>query len=640
MIAPNSIEQLLTVAAIEEVVGDYVSLKRAGSRYKGLCPFHDEKTPSFVVSPTIGIYKCFGCQKGGNSINFLMEMENYTYVEAARSLAAKYGVELIETGKEDTDAFRASQKQRENIQVVLDFALDFFRTNLFESEEGKNIGLPYFKEREFRDDTIEKWGLGYSPESWDALTRKATEAGYTLENLELAGLVRKRESGGYFDLFRNRVIFPIYSVSGKVIAFAGRKMTSADNSPKYVNSPETELYKKSDILYGVFHAKNAIKVKSKVYLTEGYTDVITLNQNGIANVVASSGTALTIGQIRLIRRFTHDITVVYDGDKAGIKASLRGINLLLAEDLNVRVVPLPDGEDPDSYCRKLGGEGFQDYLDTYEENFIFFKARLLLDEVKHDPIRKTEAVRDILESLAEIRDPLKRNALNRELAIICGMDEALLAQELALLVRGKSVTTAKEIIEEIRQITDASGIDLPQEPFNDEVQERAMLRLLMLYGQHDFDTESSVFKFAIEELKRDEGVVFNDPVTKELIADFKRMDPESYPGVSYFTSHPNSDVVSWAAGVLSSGHELSKAYEENFIHVTHEAENYRHELIGIFVHLRRKKLDNLAHMCLDKLKNGEGDPEDIIMELEWLNSIRTRIAGEIGNAVFTIGRAL
>lgn len=640
MIAPNSIEQLLTVAAIEEVVGDYVSLKRAGSRYKGLCPFHDEKTPSFVVSPTIGIYKCFGCQKGGNAINFLMEMENYTYVEAAKSLAAKYGIELIETGKEDNDAFRASQKQRENIQVVLDFALDFFRSNLLENEEGKNIGLPYFKERDFTDDTIEKWGLGYSPESWDALTRKATEAGYTLENLELAGLVRKRESGGYFDLFRNRVIFPIYSVSGKVIAFAGRKMTNADNAPKYVNSPETDLYKKSDILYGVFHAKNAIKTKSKVYLTEGYTDVITLNQNGIANVVASSGTALTLGQIRLIRRFTHDITVVYDGDKAGIKASLRGINLLLAEDLNVRVVPLPDGEDPDSYCRKLGGQGFQDYLDEHEENFIFFKARLLLDEVKHDPIRKTEAVRDILESLAEIRDPLKRNALNRELAIICGMDEALLAQELALLVRGKSVSTGKEIIEEIRQITEASGIDLPQEPFNDEIQERALLRLLMLYGQNEFDSEKSVFDFVIQELHNDAGVVFHDPLAQELIAEFKKMETGTYPGVSYFTSHPNSDVVSWAAGVLSSSYELSKAYEENFIHVTHEADNYRQELIGIFVHLRRKKLDNLAQVFLEQLKNGEGDPEEIILEIEWLNNLRTRIAGEIGNAVFTIGKSI
>lgn len=636
MIAPNSIEQLLNVAAVEEVVGDYVSLKKAGSRYKGLCPFHDEKTPSFVVSPTIGIYKCFGCQKGGNSINFLMEMENMSYVEAAKTLAKKYGIELIETGKADTDEYKASQKLRENIQVVLEFAHQFFTENLYESEEGKTVGLSYFKERGFTNTTMEKWGLGYSPGAWDALTKKAVEQGYTLENLELAGLIRKKEDGGYFDLFRNRVIFPIYGVAGKIIAFAGRKMTSTDNAPKYVNSPETELYKKSDILYGVYHAKNAIKAKSKVYLTEGYTDVITLNQNGIENVVASSGTALTIGQIRLIRRFTHDITVVYDGDKAGIKASLRGINLLLAEDLNVRVVPLPEGEDPDSYCQKLGSEGFQEYLDKNEENFIFFKARLLLEGLENDPIRKTEAVRDILDSLAEIRDPLKRNALNTELARICGMDEALLATELQKLVKGKSVHTGKDILEELKQITEAAGVDMPTEPFTDENQERAFLRLILLYGDKKFDEEKGIFEFAMQELANDSLIQFNDPICSLLVSELMANVEAGFPGQSFFTGHPDPEVVSWAAGVLSTVHELSKAYEENYIHVTHEDDNYKQDLVGIFVHLRRKKLDSLIRETIEGLKKEGVDIDEVFLKLEYLNDVQKRIAAELGNAVFTI----
>lgn len=638
MIAPNSIEQLLNVAAVEEVVGDYVSLKRAGSRFKGLCPFHDEKTPSFVVSPTMGIYKCFGCQKGGNSINFLMEMENMSYVEAARTLAKKYGVELIETGTADTEEYKASQKLRENIQVVLEFGLEFFQENLLETEEGKTIGLSYFKERGFTNETIEKWGLGYSPEGWETLTQYAKEKGYTLENLELAGLVRKKENGSYFDLFRNRVIFPIYSVSGKVIAFAGRKMSNADQAPKYVNSPETELYKKSDILYGVFQAKAAIKNQGKVYLTEGYTDVITLSQNGIGNVVASSGTALTLGQIRLIRRFTHDITVVYDGDKAGIKASLRGINLLLAEDLNVRVVPLPEGQDPDSFCRELGGEAFKAYLEEHEENFIFFKARLLLEGVAHDPIRKTEAVRDILDSLAEIRDPLKRNTLNRELAGICQMDEALLAAELTKLVRGKSENTGRQILEELKVITEAAGVEMPKEPFNDESQERSFMRILLLHGDKPYDEERSTFQFALDEYEKDDLMGFSDPICQKMMEELKLLRDDGFPGASYFTNHSDPEIVSWAAGILSDSHELSPAYEENFIFITHENENYRQELVSVFVHLRRKKLDNLIEAKIESLKNPDVDTENTLLYIEFLKSVQKRIAIELGNAVFTIGR--
>jgi DNA primase len=637
MIAPNSMEQLLNVAVIEDVVGDYVSLKRAGSRFKGLCPFHDEKTPSFVVTPALGIYKCFGCQKGGNALNFLMEMETMSYVEAARTLAKRYGIELIETGQADNEEYRNAQKVRENIQIVLDYAQQFFADNLVESEEGRTIGLAYFHERGFTNETISKWGLGYSPSGWEVLTHKARDNGYTLENMELAGLIRKKENGEYFDLFRNRVIFPIHSVSGKTIAFAGRKMTSTDPSPKYVNSPETELYKKSDILFGIYQAKNSIKQHNKVYLTEGYTDVITLSQYGIENVVASSGTALTPGQIKLVRRFTPNITVVYDGDKAGIKASLRGINLLLAEDLNVRVVPLPEGEDPDSFCKSLGSEAFASYIEENEENFIFFKARLLLEGVGNDPIKKTEAVRDILDSLAEIRDPLKRNALNHELAGICQMDEALLAAELGKLVRGKIADTGKDILAELKQITEAAGVDLPRESLTDEAQERAFVRLLLLHGEKPFNEEITIFEFAINELANDEIIEFTDGLCSGIVQGLKELEPRQFPGQQYFIQHQDAEIASWAAGVLSEGLELSPAYADNYIFVVHENENFKQELVSIFVHLRRKKLDNLIRAAIEKLKDDTENTDEAMMYIEYLSSVKMRIAQELGGAVFHFG---
>lgn len=632
MIAPQSIEQLLNAAVIEDVVGDYVTLKRAGSRYKGLCPFHDEKTPSFVVTPTLGIYKCFGCQKGGNAINFIMEMENQTYAEAARTLAKRYGIELVETGAKDDEAYKESQKLRENIQVVLDFAQGFFSETLHESEEGRTVAMEYFRERGFTAETIQKWGLGYSPSEWEALATKALNMGYTMETMELAGLVRKRENGSHYDLFRNRVIFPIHSLAGKVIAFAGRKMGNTDPAPKYVNSPETELYKKSEILYGIFQAKNAIKKEDKVYLTEGYTDVITLGQYGVENVVASSGTALTPGQIKLLRRFTPNVTVLYDGDKAGIKASLRGINLLLAENLNVRVVTLPDGEDPDSWCKKLGSEAFLDYLATNEKNFILFKAELLLEGAGNDPIKRTEAVRDILESVAEIPDPLKRNSLNRELARVCGMDEALLATELAKLVRKKSPGREEAILTELKQITEDARIDMPREPFTDIGQEMAFIRLVLTHGQQMFNEAETVFDFAMKEVDGDEILGFAEPLCSKVLAEYRLCQMAGWPGQNHFIQHPDPEIASWAAGILSEGYTLSKAYADNYIYVIHEEENFKHDLIAIFVHLRRKKLDNLIRVNKEMLQNEGVDIDEQMMKIMYLEEIKTRISGEFGYA--------
>lgn len=636
MISPNSIEQLLNAVVIEDVVGDYVSLKKAGARYKGLCPFHNEKTPSFVVSPGLGIYKCFGCQKGGNGIQFLMDIENLSYPEAARMLARRYGIELIESGVKDDEEYREKQKQRESIQAAVDYAAGYFEEQLHETAEGKAIALSYFRERGFTTETIRKWRLGYSPESWEAFTNQAAKDGYKMEYLEQAGLVRKRENGSFYDLYRNRVIFPLIGVSGRISGFAGRKMSSTDPAPKYVNSPETELYKKSEYLFGIYQAKNAIKKLDKVYLTEGYTDVITLHQAGIENAVASSGTALTPGQIKLLRRFSHNVTVVYDGDPAGIKASLRGIDLLLTEDLNVRVVTLPEGEDPDSYCMKLGPEQFSTYLAANEQNFILFKAGLLLEETGGDPIRKSEAVRDILESVSCIGDSLKRSAMTKELARVCETDEALLSAELAKLLRGKSYKAEQEVIREIDEVTKAAGVELPKETLTDEHQENALFRVYLLFGDQPWDEEQQIAAFIIHEICDDESLVFSHPVCARVVQEFRDGAITAWPGVGHYLNHSDADIAAWAAGILSSVHELSGAFAENYIHVNTESDNYRHELTSVFLYLRRKKLDNLIRHQMDLLKNPEGDVSEILEYLNYLNEMKNRIAKEIGGVVFTV----
>ena len=636
MISPGSIEQLLNTVVIEDVVGDYVNLKRSGSRYKGVCPFHDEKTPSFIVSPGLGIYKCFGCQKGGNAIQFLMEIDNMSYPEAARSLAARYGIELIETGNRDDDEYREKQKVRETLQAALDYAAEFFEHQLHETVEGKTVAMPYFKERGYTYETIRKWRLGFSPEAWEAFTQKAVKEGYKAENLELAGLIKKRDNGSFYDLYRNRVIFPLVGVSGKLLGFAGRKMGSTDPAPKYVNSPETELYKKSDFLYGMFQAKNAVKKNDKVYLTEGYTDVITLHQAGIENVVASSGTALTPSQIKLIRRFTSNVTVVYDGDAAGIKASLRGIDLLLSDDLNVRVVPLPEGEDPDSYCTKLGGEAFADYLAKEEQNFILFKAGLLLAECGDDPIKKSEAIRDILYSVSCMNDALKRNAMMQELARVCQTDEALLAAELGKLLRSRNLKHEQDFIREVKQVTEASGVELPKEKLTDIHQERALFRILLLHGEDSWDENTRVSEFILKEIKEDEQLLFNDEMCAQLVSQIKFGVWEKWPGQSYFTQHSDPEIASWAAGVLSSGYELSRAFADNFIHVKREEDNYRNELTAVFLYLRKKKLDNLIRHYTLSLKEPDTDVSEVLEMLNYLNELRSRISKDIGGVVFTI----
>lgn len=639
MISPHSINQILQTVPIEDIVGDYVNLKRSGSRYKGNCPFHDEKTPSFTVTPNLNIYKCFGCQKGGNSIQFLMEIEQLSFVEAARELAKRFGIELIETETDNRDEAMQLQREKESLQALNEFATQFFESQLHDSEEGRNVALPYFRERGYSQETIKHWRLGFSPSNWTAFYDHAKKAGYADELLISAGLIKLRDKdNSQYDLFRNRVMFPLIAVSGKTIGFAGRIMGKVDKAPKYVNSPETQLYKKSDFLFAVFQAKNSIRKEDKAYLMEGYTDVITLHQAGIENCVASSGTALTPGQIRLLKRFTDNATAIYDGDAAGIKASLRGIDLLLEEGMNVRVVAMPEGQDPDSYCKELGPEAFKEYLAKNEENFILFKAKLLFQESGSDPIKRSEALRDILESVALIKDALKRDALVREIERVCDTQAAVLYQELAKIRKKKLFDEGKSLIREVNQLIDAQ-----EQPFtkqyvlNDLSQEQALIYILIKYGSHQIGEERAV-DLIMREYLAEEHLSFNNPETipvmRELIALYE--SESDWPKDEEWIQHENLEIAALAASIFTEQHILSPRFEQSMIYVKSESENLLDMIKEVFLNLNRTKIDNIIFAEQEKLKNPEEDPETVLIMLDLLNQKKVEINNILGAVVSRI----
>lgn len=428
MIDQATIDKIMAATDIVDVVSDFVSLRRRGANYWGLCPFHDDKTPSFSVSQSKGVCKCFSCGKGGSAIHFIMEHEQLSYYEALKYLAKKYNIEIHE--KELTDEEKQKRSDRESMFVINSFAQEFFSKSLLETDEGRSVGLAYFKERGFNEDIIRKFGLGYSPEKRDALAQEAQKRGYKIDYLLKTGLCREGQNGRIYDLFSGRVMFPVYSVSGKVVAFGGRILKSGVKISKYFNSPESDIYHKSDELYGIYQAKRAIEKERCCYLVEGYTDVLSMHQSGIENVVASSGTALTHGQIRLIHRFTDNITVLYDGDAAGIKASLRGIDLILQEGLNIKVVLLPDGEDPDSFSKSQSAESFRRYIKEHETDFIRFKTQLLLDDAGEDPIKRAAIISNIVESISLIPDAIVRSVYVQECSRLLQIDEQVLLSEL------------------------------------------------------------------------------------------------------------------------------------------------------------------------------------------------------------------
>jgi DNA primase len=494
LISKATIDTVFETARVEEVIGDFVNLKRAGSNFKGLSPFSEERSPSFMVSPAKGIWKDFSSGKGGNSVAFLMEHSHFTYPEAIRYLAKKYNIEIEET--EQTDQEKAITDTRESMYLVSEFAKTYFHNTLLNSEEGKAIGLSYFKERGFTNETIKKFSLGYSPESWDAFTKEALGKGYKLEFLEATGLTIPRDDKP-FDRFKGRVMFPIESMSGRVLGFGGRILTNDKKAAKYLNSPESEIYHKSKVLYGIFQAKQSIAKLNNCYLVEGYTDVIQFNQAGIENVVASSGTALTPDQIRLINRLTKNVTVLFDGDAAGLRASVRGIDLILEEGMNVKVCAFPDGEDPDSFAKKTPYDDLVRYLEDNAKDFIQFKASLLMNEAKNDPIKKADLIRDMVGSISKIPDRIQREIYIQECSRIMDISEQVLQSTLAQLMQKDIAEIGKKQKQAEAGAPKAFEVVKNDNPIATEKVdvlyrlERKIIEILLLYGNLEEEFEDA-----------------------------------------------------------------------------------------------------------------------------------------------------
>jgi DNA primase len=565
MITKYTISRITEAARIEEVVGEFVSLKKRGSSLLGLCPFHNEKTPSFNVSVSRNIYKCFGCGKAGNAINFMMEAQQMTYVEALKYLAKKYNIEIEEeqVSEEQKKEEEIRHSMQESIHIVNQFAQRFFTEYMLENEEGR-IGLAYFRERGFTKSTIEKFQLGFSPEQGTLLTETALQNGYQLDILKKAGLTSSKEDSKY-DFFRNRAMFPIHNLMGKVIAFGGRILKKDEKAPKYVNTPESDVYVKSKIVYGIFHAKNEIRKKDECLLVEGYTDVISLAQNGLENVVASSGTALTHEQIKLIKRFTNNITLLYDGDKAGIKAALRGTDLILEEGMNVRIVILPDEEDPDSYMRKMGVTEFEAYLQQNKKDLILFKSSLYAEEVKNDPIKKAEVIRDIVESIAKTPDPIKRSVYLKSCADILNISEQILIQE-ANKSRRKIVAQYNKEEAPLPEQTQNTDNQTARPIHSDTIEptvnsmeyyERDIVRILMESGDKEIkhgEDLITVAAFIFEELSEEEF----ESKYKEVYEVIKAA-PAPLSANEYL-HHTDPAIAACAMEILTSPHELSEGW--------------------------------------------------------------------------------
>lgn len=609
MIDTNTIQNILETARIDEVVGDFVTLKKRGANLLGLCPFHNEKTPSFTVSPRLGIYKCFGCGKGGNTVNFVMEHEHFSYPEALKYLARKYNIEIQE--EEQTPEQVQALNEQESLYHVSDFAARYFADNLYNHGQGRAIGLTYFKERGFRDDIIKKFMLGYAIDEWTNFTDHAIANGYDKKYLESTGLTIVKEDKVY-DRFRGRVIFPIQNISGRVLGFGGRTLSVDKKTPKYVNSPESEIYHKSNVLYGINHARTAIIGSDNCFLVEGYTDVISLHQAGIINVVASSGTSLTTEQIKLIKRYTRNITILFDGDSAGIKAAFRGIDMVLEEGLDVKIVLFPEGDDPDSFARKHRSSEVEDFLHKNAVNFIFFKTRLLLDETNGDPLKKAALIGEIVQSIALIPDKIVQSLYLKECSAILHMEETTLMNELNKIRRRNydrkikeqaAVAPEKVLVPPKPEPTESTEFDF----FSTEYQEKDIIRLLMRYPQHVLtfevktDKEVQTYEFPVasyivNDLRRDE-LHFRNPIFQKVFdTAAAAIDADTIPDETFFLYNPDKEISALAATMLTSRYELNDWSRVKIV-VKNEADRLpmavTHALLSMKLRVLEKKFDEM-----------------------------------------------
>lgn len=610
MIPRTKIDEIVDAARVEEVVGEYVNLKKRGANLTGLCPFHQEKSPSFSVSPSKGIYKCFGCGKAGNSVNFIMEIEQLNYIDALKHLAEKYRIEWPqqEVSPEQLIEEKRRTSERESLQIVNNFAERYFAELLLNDEEGRTVGLSYFEERGFRPETIEKFKLGYAKESWDHLTNAAKEGGYNLDLLKLGGLIKENDQGRIYDAYRNRVIFPIHSISGKPIAFAGRYLIKDPKSPKYVNSPETPLYHKSNELYGLFFAKQAISKNSLVYLVEGYTDVISLHQAGIENVVASSGTSLTEGQIKLIKRFTDNVCVLYDGDAAGIKASLRGTDMLLEAGLNVKIVLFPDGEDPDSYCKRVGPMAFSAFLEENRQDFILFKTNLLINDAGNDPVKRAELIKDIVGTISRIPDAFKRSTFLRETSILLKVDEQLLISEANRLVRSNTQKQSPVIEQEPMQTLSEQEmlIESVQDLHQQDVQEKDLIRVLLSYGDKPYSEDyASVALFILHEIVQ-EDIEVQHPIVANILTEVHEQIASDALNLNYFLRHEDPLVTAFVADIMSKDFEVSPNWEKKYdVFIDPVGYNFKEDVDSALLRLKIKHVEKLMKHNQEELEKFE-----------------------------------
>src|SRR5574344_623441 len=655
MIKKDDIQRILDAVQIVDVVSAFVPLKKRGVNYIGCCPFHNEKTPSFTVSPTKGIFKCFGCGEAGNAVHFLMKHEHYSYPEALRFLANKYGIEIEE--KELTPEEKTLQDEKEALLNLNAAAKKYFAQVLQDDQEGKKIGLSYFKEREISDESIKKWGLGYCKNSWAEFTSWAKKEGYPIELLVKSGLsIEKEEEHLQYDRFRASVIFPIYTLGGRVLGFTGRVLEQNAKKAKYVNSPESEIFSKRKVLFGINLAKNAIAKEDLCYLVEGNIDAIMLSQNGVENVVASSGTALTTEQIHIIKRYTKNVTVLYDGDAAGIHAAFRAIDMFLENELNVKIVLFPDGEDPDSYCRKLPQEEFHTFLKEKAQNFIIFKTNLLLDEAKDDPFKRSELIKEIINTISLIPDTIERQAYVQQCSTILKMKEEVLNAELQKFLRqryfkqkGVQPSEIKEIEQVITPWVAKEQILEEQNPCQE--QEKKIMSLLLNYGERQTkqitlsesgEAEEKTFVVAayiVGEIINDE-IEFDNPLYAKIFGVFRDfiLDQSTLPPISIFTNNPEEEVQNLCTTLLINKYSISGSWQKKFdvyVPALDDDDKINQEVKETIFSLKLNKLEMKLSALKEKLKSAK-DEENIMMLLaqqKKLETIKKLLSEKLGRVI-------
>ncbi len=657
MITSDTIDKIMDATRIDEVVGEFVTLKKRGVNLIGLCPFHNEKTPSFNVSVPKGIYKCFGCGKGGNAVNFLMEHEHYSYPEALRYLAQKYSIDIVE--EKPSPEQQEAIDEKESLFNLSAFAQKFFEEQLLQTEEGKSVGLSYLKERGFSLEMIKKFGVGYCPDKWDSFSKNALQNGYKKEYLVKTSLSKSKDQLLY-DTFRGRITFPIHNLSGRVLGFGARIMTRDKKRPKYINSAESDIYHKSKVLYGIYFAKSAIASNDECYLVEGYTDVISMHQAGITNVIATSGTALSVEQIKLIRRYTTNVTLLFDGDPAGIKAAFRSTDMILEEGMNVHIVLFPEGEDPDSYASGNRPAVVKEFISNQANDFITFKTKLLLDEAREDPIKKAKLIREMAQTISLIPEPITRSLYVKKCSNLMEVEENMLVTEVSRLRRQrihqkKQYSGKPESTDLPQPPTPNDQQQKPEEHANNDVSEKELIRLLLNYGSQDLffkvenedkrmeDIQVKVVDFIVRDLQEDE-LHFENPHCQAIFNIFAdAWKEQQIPDEKVFTEHADPDIQKLAIDLQTNQYNLSMNWERRHkIYILTEEENIKPAALHAVYDFKLKKLEKMIKNTQDAMKemeaahSKEDEGTDIIPLMHALNDLmlkRKQFAAELQRVV-------